>query len=226
MAHYFNEQTDASIRRFLESTSELEKHAIFDTGIRPAFEKLIESQIYTYAFYSIDDVDTLKRECLTNLYETLPKFDPTLGKKGFSYFNVITKNWFIQKTRDRSKRNKLESELYHDLDHESVRHDPNFTISPHEDLVEEKEFWISLYSEMDFWRSKLTKGPELKVLESIIFLLQNPDLVSIYNKKAVYLYLRELTGLNTKQVVTNLKRIKSLYSKWKNSYLEHGETKV
>lgn len=226
MGHYFNAETDASIKRFLESTSEMEKHAIFDVEIRPAFEKLIESQIYTYHFYSIDDVDTLKRECLTNLYEMIPKFDPNRGHKGFSYFNVITKNWFIQKTRERNKRNKLESDLFYDLDHETVKHDPNFTCHPHEEMVEEKEFWVSLYNEMDFWRTKLTKGPELKVLEAVIFLMQNPDLVTIYNKKAVYLYLRELTGLNTKQVVTNLKRIKSLYSKWKNGYFEDGETRV
>ncbi len=226
MAHYFNKDTDASIRRFLESRLELEKHTIFDVEIRPVFEKLIESLIYTYGFFSIDDVDTLKKDCLTNLYEMLPKFDPNKGSKGFSYFNVIAKNWFIQKTREKNKRNRLESELYYDLDHEAVKHDPNFTASPHEDAVEEKEFWLSLYNEMDFWRGKLTKKGEKQVLEAVIFLMRNPDLVTIYNKKAVYLYLRELTGLNTKQVVVNLKKIKSMYEKWKDGYLTNGDSEA
>jgi predicted nuclease of restriction endonuclease-like RecB superfamily len=223
MAHYFTKDTDASIKSFLESTSELEKHAIFDTGIRPAFEKLIESQIFTYGFYSIDDPETLKRECLTNLYEMLPKFDPNRGTKGFSYFNVICKNWFIQKTREKLKRNKVESELFYDLDHEIVRRDPSFTAHPHEDMVEEQEFWVSLFTQLKFWKKKLTKESEIKILDAIIFLLENPDMVPIYNKKAVYVYLRDLTGLTTKQVVMNLKRIKLMYASWKDGYLESGE---
>lgn len=222
MGHYFNKDTDASIKKFIESGDETEKHAVFDQEIRPVFEKLIESLIYTYGFYTIDDVDTLKKDCLTNLYEMLPKFDVNRGAKGFSYFNVIAKNWFIQKTREKNKRNRLESDLYYDLDHESVKHDPNFTASPHEDAVEEKEFWLSLYKQMDFWRAKLSKKAERQVLEAIIFLMRNPDLVTIYNKKAVYLYLRELTGLNTKQVVTNLKKIKGMYEKWKDVYFTEG----
>jgi len=222
MAQYFTKDTDISIRKFNESTDEPVKHATFDQEIRPAFEKLIESLIYTYGFYTIDDVDTLKKECLTNLYEMLPKFDPNRGSKGFSYFNIIAKNWFIQKTREKNKRNRLESDLYYDLDHESVRHDPNFTASPHEDAVEEIEFWLSLYEQMDFWRTKLAKKGERQVLEAVIFLMRNPDLVTIYNKKAVYLYLRELTGLNTKQVVTNLKKIKGMYERWKDGYFTSG----
>lgn len=223
MAHYFTKNTDESIKRFLESESEMEKHAIFDIEIRPAFEKLIESMIYTYGFYRIDDTDTLKMECLTNLYETIPKFDPSKGFKGFSYFNVICKNWFIQKTRERNRRNRLESEMFYDIDHEVARRDPSFTAHPHEEMVEEQEFWLSLFSQLRFWRKKLTKESEVKILEAIIFLLENPDLVPIYNKKAIYVYLRDLTGLNTKQVVTNLKKIKTMYVKWKGDYLESGE---
>lgn len=226
MSDYFTKDTDRAIERFLLSKSDFEKHSIFDLEIRPAFEKLIESLIYTYGFYHIDDVETLKKDCLTNLYEMLPKYDPAKGAKGFSYFNVIAKNWFIQKTRERARKAKLESELYYDLDHELVRHDPNFTASPFEDDVEDKEFWVSLHQQMDVWREKLTKKSERQVLEAIIFLLKNPDLVNIYNKKAVYLYLRELTGLNTKQVVVNLKKIKAFYAKWKDSFFTDGDPGV
>ncbi len=219
MAQYFTADTDKYIVKFIESEEEAERHKIFHDKIRPAFEKLIENLIFVYGFFNIDDVDTLKKDCLTNLYEMLPKFDPTKGSKGFSYFNVVAKNWFIQKTRERNKKNKLESELYYDLDHEVAKGDPNFSISPHEDVLQEREFWVRFYEEMDSWRDKLTKKTEKQVLESVIFLMKNPDLVSIYNKKAVYLYLRELTGLNTKQVVVNLKKIKQLFSKWKEEYI-------
>jgi hypothetical protein len=226
VADYFTKETDKALAAFLSSDDDVEKHAIFNDQIRPAFEKLIENLIYVYGFYNIDEVETLKRDCLANLYEMIPKYNPDRGTKGFSYFNVVAKNWFIMKTRERTKRNKLESDVYLDLDHEVAKNDPNFSISPHEDDLEEREKWMHFYSEMDGWRTKLTKKTEKQVLEAVIFIIKNPDLISIFNKKAVYLYLRELTGLNTKQVVVNLKKIKSLYAKWHESYFSTGESVI
>lgn len=224
MSQYFTKDTDRHLALFLESKVDAEKHVIFDEHIRPAFEKLIENLIYVYGFFSIDDVETLKKDCLANLYEMIPKYNPAKGTKGFSYFNVVAKNWFIQKTRERSKRNRLESDLYYDLDHEAVHHDPSFTLSPHEDHLEEKEFWLLFYRFLDSSKSELTKKTERQILDAVDFLMRNSHLVNIYNKKAVYLYLREMTGLNTKQVVVNLKKIKSLYVRWKDMYLTQGET--
>lgn len=224
MSQYFTKDTDKAIEQFLSLTDKDQRQEIFEQSIRPAFEKLIENLIFVYGFYNLDDVDTLKRECFSNLYEMLPKFDPTKGTKGFSYFNVVAKNWFIQKTRERNKKHKIESELHVDIDHESIKSDPNFSISPHESHLEEVEKWMMFHKSMDTWRDKLTKKTEKQVLEAIIFLMRNPDLVSIYNKKAVYLYLRELTNLNTKQVVINLKKIKALYEEWHEKYLSTGES--
>ena len=220
MAYYFTSDTDVCIQRFIESSTDTEKHQIFNDGIRPAFEKLIENLIYVYGFYTIDDVETLKRDCLTNLYEMIPKYNIEKSTKAFSYFNVIAKNWFIQKARELSKRGKLESDLCYGLDHEIVKQDPNYMVSPHETKCEEVEFWVKFYEEMDGWRDDLPKKVERTVLEAVIFLMRNSELVSIYNKKAVYLYLRELTGLNTKQVVMNLKKIKMLYVKWRMKYAD------
>jgi hypothetical protein len=222
MAQYFNRDTDIALEKFLLATDPKEKHEVFDKGIRPAFEKLVENLIFVYGFYSLDDVETLKREGLSNLYEMIPKFDPTKGTKGFSYFNVVAKNWFIQKSKERNKKNRIESELHVDLDHETAVNDPNFAVAPYEDQVEERERWIMFYEAMESWRGRLTKKTETQVLEAVIFIMRNPDLVPIYNKKAVYLYLRELTSLNTKQVVVNLKKIKALYDEWKNGYDENG----
>lgn len=223
MADYFTKDTDIALAKFIKSEDRTEKHAIFSKDIQPAFEKLIENLIYVYSFFKIDDVETLKRECLADLYEMIPRFDPTRGTKGFSYFNVVAKNWFIQKTREKNKRHKTESELYYDLDHENVQNDPNLILESHEDVLEDKEMWLQMFEELESWRHMLKKKHERQVLDAIIFLMKNPHLVTIYNKKAVYLYLRELTALSTKQVVVNLKKIKSLYTEWRVTYSETGE---
>ena len=231
MANYFTVDTDASIEAFQAAETDEEKHRIFNEEIRPALEKLIENLIFVYKFFKFGDIDTLKRECLTDLYNTLGKYDVTksndpnkITSKSFSYFNMVAKNWFIAKSREASKKSRNESDLFYDLDHENVKNDPNFMVAPHEDAIEEKEKWLQFYKAMDGWRNQLKKKNERQVLEAIIFLMKNSELVTIYNKKAVYLYLRELTGLTTKQIVVNLKKIKVLYSEWCQKYYETGET--
>lgn len=225
MSDYFTKETDEYIKMFLNETDDSKKHEIFNLGIKPAFEKLIENLIFVYKFFSLDDVETMKKDCLASMYEILNagKFDFEKGTKGFSYFNVVGKNWFIQKAREYSKKSKIEKDIHVDISSSNVKNNQNLSQQPHEEKVLDKEFWLSLNSEMDFWRSKLTKKNERSVLEASMFLLQNPDLVPIYNKKAVYMYLRDMTGLNEKQVALNLKKIRSLYEKWKQRYHEEGQ---
>jgi hypothetical protein len=225
MTYYFTSETDQAIREYLVALSDVNeklRNEIFNTRIRPAFEKLIESQIFVYRFYSIDDVETLKKEALANLFEMLPKFDPNRGAKGFSYFNVVAKNWFIQKNREKNKR-LCTQDASCDLEHDVVKNSASFSLQPFEDDVMEREFWLLLFQDMDRWRPLLVKKHEIQVLDAIVYLMRNPTTVSIHNKKAVYLYLRELTGLTLKTVVVDLKRIKSLYDEFKERFDEDGE---
>jgi len=220
LAQYFTEENDEYIKRYIEATTDEEKHALFNEGIRPAFEKLVENLIYVYKFYTLDDVETLKQDCFANLYEMLPKFKPERGTKGFSYFNVIARNWFIQKTRERAKKNNIERNIHVQIDREDIKNNPEMTFSCHEKDVVEREFWVSFFNELDFWRTKLTKPSERAVLEAVIVIMKNSDSVAIYNKKAVYMFLREMTGLNEKQVAMSLKKMRELYVKWKFKYYD------
>jgi hypothetical protein len=224
MSNYFNDETDRYIVQYLETEDVEEKNKIFDVHIRPAFEKLIENQIYVYGFFNIDEVEMLKMDCLANLYEQLPKYKSSKGTKGFSYFNVVAKNWFFQRSRESNKRRRLEGEIARDVDDSALDGDLSLSVCSHEDSIQEIEFWQQLFKEMEDWRPRMLKGPERKLLEAIIFLMKNAELVPIYNKKAVYMYLRELTGLNGKQVVMNLKKIRNMYVEWRSGYHDSDES--
>ena len=71
---------------------------------------------------------------------------------------------------------------------------------------------------MTKWDSPNIKHNEKLVLEAVKVLLHNIEDIEIFNKKAVYLYLRELTGLNTKQVVNNLNKLREKYRNFKNKW--------
>ena len=86
----------------------------------------------------------------------------------------------------------------------------------------EMEFWSSLHGEIDTWDSFMLKENEKKVLMAVRILLESADQIEIFNKKAIYLYLREITGLNTKQVVNNLNKLRKRYRTFKNKW-QNGE---
>lgn len=164
----------------------------------------------------------LKNDCISFLFETINKWDRTKGFKAFSYFNLVAKHWFIQKVKNQKKKNK--SDVYFDstiVDKIEKENEDNNILSM-EDKILNLEFYELLKKEVKSWRSRYSKKQEKVVLESIILLMENPDLVSIFNKKAIYLYLRELTDLNTKQVVTNLSKFKRKYDSFVKKY-KNGE---
>jgi len=193
------------------------KKRIFVEEIQHSFAKLIENIIFVYKFHSLGDIDILKNDCLSFLFETLYKFDATKGHKAFSYFNVIAKNWFIQRVKIHKKKSK--SDVYFDkvLLNKLESTDDKF-VHNDEEMFINVEYLILLKEEIKKWRTKFDKKQEKMVLEAIILLLNNPDLINIFNKKGIYLYIREITGLNTKQVVTNLSKIRKKYETFKRKY--------
>lgn len=221
MGQYFTKQTDIAIGEFLQSSEPAVKNQIFETRIKPAFTKLIDSLVGVYKFYTIPgvDVDTMKRDCLTNLYEMIPKFDPNRGTKGFSYFNVVARNWFIQLSRA-GRKVKLESELARGLDGVAAASHEAQHIQSFEDDVVDREKWISFFDAMGAWRDQIVKKTERQVIEAVIFLFQNPHLITMYSKKALFVYIREITGLSGKQVAVQLKRLKGLYAEWRRRELD------
>jgi hypothetical protein len=150
----------------------------------------------------------------------LNKYDPNKGSKAFSYFSVVTKNWFIHKVKRTQKRNQTEvfmEDVLNELDEDLISSEPTY-----EQKRSELEFWASLNQEIDTWNSFMLKENEKKVLMAVRILLDSADTIEIFNKKAIYLYLREITGLNTKQVVNNLNKLRKRYKVFKDKW-ESGE---
>ena len=85
---------------------------------------------------------------------------------------------------------------------------------------EAKEFMEFLWKEINRWDKQNLKENERKVLGAIKILLSDPDAIEIFNKKAIYLYIREITNLNTKQVLNNLNKFRLEYSNFKKKWIE------
>jgi len=179
---------------------------------------MVNKIVFTYKFNNLPNIEDLKEECKIWITTILEKFDPSKGSKAFSYFSVITKNWFIHKVKKVNRQNKKEIFL-DDAEHQKELDYDNLVVYNQTDNNREnKEFWNYLWFEIGEWKKLELKTNEKKVLDAIEILLQEPDSIQIFNKKAVYLYVREITGLNTKQVVNNLNKIRQKYKQFKKKW--------
>ena len=215
---YFTEVHQEAIVRYAITEDLKERDQLYENLIGPAFNEMVDKIVYTYKFTNLANIDDLKSECKIWLTTILDKFDPDKGSKAFSYFSVITKNWFIHKVKHNSIR--LKREVYFDEVANLDEMKNLVTHNEYDNLREKKEFWIALEGEMNTWQDEAIKPNEKRVMEAIKIILSEPEDIEIFNKKAIYLYLREITGLNTKQIVNSLNKIRVKYRGFKQDWDE------
>jgi len=213
---YFTQDHENAILRYCTSENRAEKEVLYETFIQPAFNQMVDKIVFSYKFTSLPNIDELRMECKVWLTTILDKYDPNRGSKAFSYFSVITKNWFIHKVKRNTKR--LQREVPYE--EAELELETNF-VDPGNQYYKErvaKEFWQNLWEEINSWEVDFEKEAEKKVYEAVKIVLSSVEEIEIFNKKAVYLYLRELTGMNTKQIVTHLNKMRSRYREFKTDW--------
>ena len=214
--YYFTSDHEEAIIRYSRSNCLKERTELYVNYIQPAFNEMVDKIVFTYKFTNLPNCDSLRDECKIWLMTILDKYDPNKGSKAFSYFSVITKNWFIHKVKRQQKRNKREI----DYDNISKAYEEEFlsTSESYVTIREEDEFWKSFYDELQSWDVSQMKENDLKVYKAINILFESKEDIDIFNKKAIYLYLREITGLNTKQIVNSLKKFRKKYYNFKDDW--------
>jgi DNA-directed RNA polymerase specialized sigma subunit len=218
--YYFTSETEEAIIKYNLSTDARERAELYIQKIEPAFDEMVDKIVFTYKFTTLPNIDSLRSECKVWLTTVLEKFDPSKGSKAFAYFSVITKNWFIHKVKKNSQKSKREVD-FGDVPRE-VEMKYLSTYNKYDENREKSEFWHSLWSEVESWDTGSMKENEIKVLNAIKDLMEATDRIEIFNKKAIYFYIREATGLNTKQVVNNLNKIRMKYKVFKFKW-DHGD---
>ena len=213
---YFSKDHEQAILDYCSTKDNVIRTRLYVDYIEPAFSEMVDKIVFTYRFTTLPDIEFLRQDCKIWLTTILDKFDPSSGSKAFSYFSVITKNWFIHKVKKTAEQNRREL-LYDDIlnvtDHDSLVVEHEYEIER-----EKSEFWNSFWVEIDNWKNLDLKPNERKVVDAIYILLEDADHIEIFNKKAVYLYIREITGLNTKQIVNNLNRVRIRYKEFKQDW--------
>jgi hypothetical protein len=212
---YFGKHVHESVVDFQQTTCQEERHEIYENHIKNAFEKLSENLIYIYGFSrDSEHFKILKSDCVSFLYETLEKFDAEKGSKAFSYFNVCAKNHLLARAK-KTQKSKIRNISLEDINNmssleKSMVESHSVIPSPDDMFIrtEDKEILKSMLQKI---RVKVTNENEKVCIAAIITLFDNIEDLEFLNKRAIFVYLREISGLNPKQLSVALSSIRKHY---------------
>jgi hypothetical protein len=221
---YFTLDTQQAILDYRLETSMAIRNKIFNEKIYYAFYKLAENIIHTFKFYytEVDNINELKHEVIAFLLEKLHLYNQDKGK-AYSYFGTIAKRYLIVYNNNNYKRLKGKAAV------EEVDTDKTITnelLLTQPDHFEEVNF-IDLYiKEVDNNLLDLFPKPqEARVGDAILELFKRRENIDIFNKKALFIYIKEITDAPTPVITKVIKVLKEIYREMHNQYLEEG-TKI
>lgn len=212
---YFTKDTQAAIEEYQQEPERTKREVIYKEKISSAFNQLAESLIYVYGFNSpYETVASMKVDCVAFLYETIHKWDPARGTKAFSYFNVVAKNWLIIRCRNAKKnyhRHVSMSEMSH-LSAADKHTIANYQVVPGPDeILEKANFKNELMQVIAELENRVKKQNEVLCVQAIKTVFNNIDNLDFLNKRAIYVYIREISGLNSKQLSVAMSKIRKHY---------------
>lgn len=206
-ANYFTKETEEYIVKYNNSTDQDYRNKIFTEHIYLPFYKLSENIIHTFKFYytDVDKIEDLKHELVSVLLEEkIMKFDPTNGAKAYSYFGTIVKRWLINYNNKNYKKLKKIGN-FQDIE-ESYEEDLNLDKPSSKTLSNFIDEWVEhMYDNLD---DMFLKPEDKKIADAVLTIFKKRHDLDMFKKKALYIYIREMTDCDTPKltkVVTVLK---------------------
>ena len=218
--NYFTQDTEDAIVRYNNSDDPELKSKIYGDEIHYPFFKLTENIIHTFKFYytEVDKIEHLQHEIITFLLSKIHLFDPSRGAKAYSYFGTIVKRWLILYNNKNYKK-RIEKAPVEDL-----YKDETYSYNLEDDKgIEKLSYFMDRYIKYveDNFDKFFPKGNDAKVADAILELFRKRENIEIFNKKALYIYIREIMATNGLEVKTpKITKIAGrLYDLFKDNYI-------
>jgi len=217
---YFTSETEDAIIQYNASDIQSERDEIYNVKIKYAFEKLVENVFNTFKFcYFETSPLEVQKETVAHLVANIHKFESGKGK-AFSYFSIIAKNYLIFQNNSNYKRFNQHVEIGEDNGENTFK-------LQHEDAhykEEENREFIDMM--VTYWEKNVnkifTKQPHINIANAVIELFRNSNRIDAFNKKALYLYIREISSCKTQQITKVINRMKNYQNNITKSYVNDG----
>ena len=221
--NYFTQETEDAIVLYNNTEDTELKSKIYNDGIHYAFNRLVEAITHRFKFYhtEVDYLEQLHHEVEAFLHSKIHLFDPSKGAKAFSYFGTIAKRYLIiQNTKNYKK--KIATTAVDVVD----SYDKFSYVIPDTDDKTDLQVYLEAY--VDFCEDSLfeifTNPVEARIADAILELFKKRESLDIINKKALYIYIREMVpDINTPRITKVANKLKDIFNMNYDYFLTHGE---
>jgi hypothetical protein len=218
---YFTQETEDAIVQYNNSSDFDFRNKIFRDKIYNALYKLSENIIHTFRFYytDVNDIEDLKLEVVSMLVEEkLYRFDPSKGAKAYSYFGTIVKRWLINYNAKNYKKLK-QSVQFSEI--EESYEEEDLTVKGR--VVSLKEL-VDTYVELIYEQSDelFCKSQEKEIADAVLILFKTRRDISVFKKKALYIYIREMTDCETPTLTKVIGILKEEFRLLTEKYIQAG----
>ena len=223
--NYFTQETEDYIVKYNNESDPEIRSKIYETHIHYPFFKLTQNIIHTFKFYhtEVENLEHLQHEIITFLLSKMHLFDPTRGAKAYSYFGTIVKRWLIlYNTKNYKKKiKKVEVDI---LTGENSTH--TYSIGDDKvksDLDKYVDLFVIYTSENIL--ELFPKKNDAQIADAILELFRKRETIEVFNKKALYIYIREMVDVKTPKITKIADRLYEIFKSQYIFYLENGYTR-
>jgi len=218
---YFTQETENAIIEYNNTLDYEIKNKIYRDRIHYAFFKLTENIIHTFKFYytEVDNIEDLQHEVISFLLSKIHLFNPEKGAKAYSYFGTIAKRYLIisntknyKKRVDKAPIEELESDEKHSYNIDDTPIDQKLTL-----FIDE---YVNYCTKNIF--KIFPKEYDAQIADAILELFRKRDNINIFNKKALYIYIREMIDVKTPKITKIATQLYDIFKEKYSYYLEHG----
>ena len=223
--NYFTQETEDAIVRYNNEPDSKVRSDIYQKEIHFAFFKLTQNIIHTFKFYhtEVENLEHLQHEIITFLLSKMHLFDPSRGAKAYSYFGTIVKRWLIlYNTKNYNK--KIKKVGVEALTKPTSTH----TYSQGDERVKS-----DLDKYVDIFVGHVTnniyelfpKKNDAQIADAILELFRKREDLEVFNKKALYIYIREMVDVKTPKITKIADKLHTIFKSNYIFYLENGYTR-
>lgn len=217
---YFTQDTENAVIEYNKEDSQENRDKIYNERIKYSFEKLVENIFNTFKFTYFDTSPLeIQKETVAHLVANINKYQQDKGK-AFGYFSIIAKHYLIFHNNNNYKRFKQNVDISDTPSETSVCLQVE---DKHYKNTEMSEFMKMM---IDYWETHVgkifTKQKDLNIANAVIELFRNSDRIDAFNKKALYLYIREISSCKTQQITKVINKMKQYQNNITKAYINHG----
>jgi len=217
---YFTQDTENAVIEYNQEEDVEKRNNIYNERIKYSFEKLVENIFNTFKFtYFETSPIEIQKETVAHLVANLNKYQQDKGK-AFGYFSIVAKHYLIFHNNNNYKRFKQ------NVDISDTPSETTVCLQVEDAYYKNTEMSEFMKMMIDYWEKHVgkifTKQKDLNIANAVIELFRNSDRIDAFNKKALYLYIREISSCKTQQITKVINKMKQYQNNITKSYINNG----